>query len=75
MAEEYDDRILIGEVWLPDQERFALYLRPDEMHTAFNFDFLACTWDADALRRSIEETLATHIPLGAPPPGYCPTTT
>ncbi|MET8051891.1 glycoside hydrolase family 13 protein [Streptosporangium sp. NPDC005286] len=67
VAEEYDDRILIGEVWLPDQERFALYLRPDEMHTAFNFDFLACPWDAAALRRSIEETLATHIPLGAPP--------
>jgi alpha-glucosidase len=62
-----DDRILIGEVWLPDQERFARYLRPDEMHTAFNFDFLACSWDAAALRRVIDTTLATHGPLGAPP--------
>ncbi|GAA5083156.1 alpha-glucosidase [Thermocatellispora tengchongensis] len=67
VAEEYDDRILIGEVWLPDQERFARYLRPDEMHTAFNFEFLACPWEAGALRRVIDRTMATHVPLGAPP--------
>lgn len=41
VADSYDARILIGEVWLPDQERFAKYLRPDELHTAFNFDFLS----------------------------------
>ena len=32
--------MLIGEVWLEDRERFARYLRPDELHSAFNFDFL-----------------------------------
>ncbi|MEU6997320.1 glycoside hydrolase family 13 protein [Nonomuraea sp. NPDC046570] len=67
IADEYGGRVLIGEVWLPDQERFARYLRPDELHTAFNFDFLACPWDPEALRRSIDQTLATHLPLGAPP--------
>ncbi|MFC8448544.1 glycoside hydrolase family 13 protein [Kitasatospora sp. NPDC057223] len=59
-------RILIGEVWLPDAERFARYLRPDELHTAFNFDFLARPWDADGLRVSIDSTLALHAPVGAP---------
>jgi alpha-glucosidase len=59
-------RILVGEVWLPDAERFALYLRPDELHTAFNFDFLAQPWDAAAMRSSIERTLAAHAPMGAP---------
>ena len=39
-------RVLVGEIWVPDIERFAAYLRPDEMHTAFNFDFLARPWDA-----------------------------
>ena len=29
----------------PTPERFARYLRPDELHTAFNFDFLACPWE------------------------------
>ena len=58
--------ILIGEIWLPDPERFARYLRPDEMHTAFNFDFLACPWDAGRLRACIDATLAAHAPVGAP---------
>ncbi len=38
VAETYGgDRALIGEVWLPDHAAFARYLRPDELHTAFNF--------------------------------------
>ncbi len=59
-------RVLVGELWLPDIERFAKYLRPDELHTAFNFDFLARPWDAAELRASIDATLAAHAPVGAP---------
>ena len=67
VADTYDgERVLIGELWLPDAERFARYLRPDELHTAFNFDFLACPWDPYRLRESIERTLAAHAPVGAP---------
>ncbi|MEU3304127.1 glycoside hydrolase family 13 protein [Streptomyces sp. NPDC006678] len=65
VADEYDG-IFVGEVWLPDSERFARYLRPDELHTAFNLSFLACPWDAERLRRTIDETLAEHAPVGAP---------
>jgi alpha-glucosidase len=36
------------------------------MHTAFNFDFLACPWDAERMRASIDMTLAHHAPVGAP---------
>ena len=67
LADAYgDDRILIGEIWLPDVDRFARYLRPDEMHSAFNFDFLACPWAASRLRACIDSTLAAHAPVGAP---------
>ncbi|MGN9917306.1 glycoside hydrolase family 13 protein [Micromonospora palomenae] len=67
IADSYPgERALIGEVWLPDQERFAHYLRPDELHSAFNFDFLGCAWDATALRHCVDETLAAHAPVGAP---------
>ncbi|GAA4714454.1 glycoside hydrolase family 13 protein [Phytohabitans rumicis] len=59
-------RILIGEVWLPDRQRFANYLRADELHTAFNFDFLCCPWEAAALRDCVDETLRAHAPVGAP---------
>ncbi|MGH3712534.1 MAG: glycoside hydrolase family 13 protein [Micromonosporaceae bacterium] len=59
------ERVLVGEIWLPDRERFARYLRADELHTAFNFDFLCCPWDAAALRGCIDSTLAAHVPVGA----------
>ncbi|MEU6629694.1 glycoside hydrolase family 13 protein [Streptomyces parvus] len=65
IADEYEG-VFVGEVWLPDAERFARYLRPDELHTAFNFNFLACQWDAACLRRAIDDTLAEHEPVGAP---------
>jgi len=65
VADEYG-AVFVGEVWLPDAERVARYLRPDELHTAFNFNFLTCPWDADRLRRSIDDTLAEHAPVGAP---------
>jgi alpha-glucosidase len=60
------ERILVGEIWLPDVERFVRYLRPDELHTAFNFDFLSRPWDARELRESIDLTLASHAPVDAP---------
>ena len=67
LADAYDGtRVLVGEIWLPDIDRFAKYLRPDELHTAFNFDFLARAWDAGELRASIDQTLAAHAPVGAP---------
>jgi len=68
IANGYDEpRLLVGEVWLPDAERFARYLRRDELHTAFNFDFLACAWERDALLASIESAVAAHAPVDAPP--------
>ena len=67
IADGYDEqRILVGEIWLPDAERFARYLRPDELHTAFNFDFLGCPWDGERMRESIDSALAAHAPVDAP---------
>jgi len=67
IADSYEGtRVLVGEIWLPDVERFTRYLRPDELHTAFNFDFLARAWNAAELRESIDSTLTAHAPVGAP---------
>ncbi|MFK0172923.1 glycoside hydrolase family 13 protein [Streptomyces sp. NPDC090306] len=60
-------RALIGEVWLADPVRFAHYLRPDEMHTAFNFDYLNSPWDPAALRSVIDATFDAHASVGAAP--------
>jgi alpha-glucosidase len=67
VADEYDEpRLLVGEIWLPDAERLARYLRPDELHTAFNFDFLSCPWEPGPMRTSIASALAVHAPVDAP---------
>jgi alpha-glucosidase len=66
VADEYEDRALIGEVWMPEVDRFARYLRPDELHAAFNFDFLGCAWDPGLMRACIDRTLHAHAAIGAP---------
>ena len=38
------DRILCAEAWVKPEERLARYVRRDEMHQAFNFDFLEAPW-------------------------------
>ncbi len=60
------ERVLVGEVWVADVERFALYLRPDELHSAFNFDFLCTAFTAESMRSVIDATRASHAPVGAP---------
>ncbi|HKD97494.1 MAG TPA: glycoside hydrolase family 13 protein [Micromonosporaceae bacterium] len=61
------ERAFVGEVWLPTAAQLARYLRADELHSAFNFEFLCCAWDAAAMRAVIEDTLAAHRTVGAPP--------
>ncbi len=68
VAESYDEpRVLIGELWLPEPDRLSRYLRADELHTAFNFDYLACAWEPERMRACIEAGIAAHVPVDAPP--------
>ncbi|MFI1619908.1 alpha-amylase family glycosyl hydrolase [Streptomyces lydicus] len=56
----------VAEAWAPTAERLALYVRPDELHQAFNFQFLNAPWQADALRAVIDASLAATTSVGAP---------
>lgn len=60
------DRMLVGEAWVATAERRARYVRPDELHSAFNFDFLKADWDAEQLRRVIDRCLTADSAVGAP---------
>ncbi|MFB0629768.1 glycoside hydrolase family 13 protein [Streptomyces sp. AB3(2024)] len=59
-------RIGVAEAWAPTSERLALYVRPDELHQAFNFRFLNCPWDPERMRVVIDESLAATASVGAP---------
>jgi alpha-glucosidase len=67
VADRYaGDRMFVAEAWVDSPERLALYTRPDELQTAFNFSFVRTPWDADALRRTVEECLEAASSAGAP---------
>ncbi|HYJ76065.1 MAG TPA: glycoside hydrolase family 13 protein [Kineosporiaceae bacterium] len=67
LADSYDPpRVFVAEAWVTSPERLAAYLRPDELHTAFDFDFLRAPWDAGELRRTASSSLAAHDAVGAP---------
>ncbi|MFE5724815.1 alpha-amylase family glycosyl hydrolase [Streptomyces erythrochromogenes] len=59
-------RIGVAEAWAPSSERLALYVRPDELHQAFNFRFLTCPWEPEAMRTVIDESLSATTAVGAP---------
>jgi alpha-glucosidase len=60
------ERIAVGEAWLPDAARTARYVRPGELHQAFNFEFLLTPWSGPAYRRSIDDSLSRMGAVGAP---------
>jgi alpha-glucosidase len=68
ISDGYDgDRVFVSEAVVAGPERLARYVRPDELHTSFNFDYLRAPWDADGLRAAIDGTLSALAPVGAPP--------
>ncbi len=65
IADEYGDRVFVAEVFVSSAERLARYLRPDELHTAFDFRFLQAGWNARTLRTAIDDSLHALAPVGA----------
>ncbi|MGB7982189.1 MAG: glycoside hydrolase family 13 protein [Candidatus Nanopelagicales bacterium] len=49
-----------------DDDIVALFIRPDEMHLAFNFTFVHAGFDGAGLRRAIDDSLAANAGVGAP---------
>lgn len=67
VLDEYaGDRIFVAEAWTPTVERTANYVRPDELHQAFNFQYLGTDWDAAELKAVIDRTLDAMRPVNAP---------
>ena len=67
ILDEYgNDRMMCAEAWVMPLTKMAHYVRPDEMHQAFNFGYLSATWDPAALRTVIDESLEAFGEVGAP---------
>jgi alpha-glucosidase len=67
VANSYDEpRVFVAEAWMGAPDRLARYVRRDELHTAFNFDYLTAPWRADRLREAIDNNLEAFGAVGAP---------
>ena len=70
IADEYSEqpggaRTFVAEAWVTPPARLARYLRPDELHCAFNFDALKAPWDARSQRRVIDNSTEAIWEVGA----------
>jgi len=68
LADTYDPpRVFVAEAWPARRtERLPLYLRPDELHTAFEFEPLHVAWRARPWRDVVDRSLAMGELTGAP---------
>ncbi|HLP24008.1 MAG TPA: glycoside hydrolase family 13 protein [Microbacteriaceae bacterium] len=60
------DRILCAEAFVEPLSAKAKWVRPDEMHQAFNFSFLTTRWNGEQMRRVITDSLVAFGNVGAP---------
>ncbi|MET8868881.1 glycoside hydrolase family 13 protein [Nonomuraea sp. NPDC004580] len=59
-------RMAVAEAWVSSPERLARYVGPDELHQAFNFEFMMADFHAKSFRSVIEKSLAEAELVGAP---------
>lgn len=66
VSDSYDPpRIFVAEAWVADNGRLAQYLRADELHTAFQFDFLRASFHTDVMRRVVDDAIQTAHEVNA----------
>ena len=61
------ERMSVAEAFVYPSVRGSRYVRNDELHQIFNFDFLIADWDASTLKSAIDKTLREVSSVGAPP--------
>ncbi|MDO5634184.1 MAG: glycoside hydrolase family 13 protein [Micrococcus sp.] len=67
LLDSYDhEPMMVAEAWVAPLSRMFRYVRPDEMHQAFNFTYLMAGWDAPALASAIERSYAHGARVGSP---------
>jgi alpha-glucosidase len=56
----------VAEAWVSSPARLARYIGADELHQAFNFDFMMASFDAESFRTVIDASLEAAEIVGAP---------
>lgn len=67
IGDSYDPpRVFVTEAVVNGPERLSRYVRPDEMHTTFNFGYMKVGWDAAGIVEVVDATRSALDGTGAP---------
>ncbi len=56
VLDEYDERMMVGEIYLPNAELMTYYGRShDECHLPFNFQLIDTPWQAQVVRQKVDD--------------------
>lgn len=57
VLDSYEDRMMVGEIYLPNAELMKYYGTPEkrECHLPFNFQLIAAPWDAAGVRKMVDD--------------------
>ncbi|WP_369636720.1 glycoside hydrolase family 13 protein [Nocardia sp. JMUB6875] len=67
VMDEYPHAVSIGEVWVNDNTRFGEYVRPDELHLAFNFRLAQTPFQPERIRAAVDNSLHAVAGVAASP--------
>ena len=67
VLDEYHERMMVGEIYLPNEELVKYYgQNHDECHLPFNFQLISLDWDAQTIRRAVDAYESVLPPGGWP---------
>lgn len=67
VMDEYDDRVMVGEIYLPNENLMRYYGDNfDECHLPFNFQLIRMNWDAQTVRQAVD-AYESALPAGGWP--------
>jgi alpha-glucosidase len=68
VLDEYDERMMVGEIYLPNADLMSYYGTPEELecHLPFNFQLIRAKWEAPDVRKMVDDYEAL-LPAGAWP--------
>ncbi len=65
VIDEFDDRAMCAEASMSPLPRLAMWVRPDEYHQSFNFDYMTTAYEPHALQKIVTDSIIEYGKVGA----------
>lgn len=65
VIDEFEDRAMCAEASMSPLPRLAMWVRPDEYHQSFNFDYMHSAYEPDALKKIVTDSIVEYGKVGA----------